>query len=81
MGFKIEGDIITTQKVYGYCIKCRQRIISVTKSDQVDNKNDLYYCSHCDAYRTFDFSISTKVKKASDKLKNVILENEDKKVK
>jgi len=54
---------MTTIKVYGFCNSCYNNIISVIKSDKIDDTNTLYFCDKCNAYRTFNFSKSNELEK------------------
>ena len=67
---------MTTKKEYGYCTKCRQKIISVIRDDKLSSKRTLYYCPYCDAERTFNFGASKKLEPVVEQIKNIILENE-----
>ena len=64
---------MTTHKIYGFCQSCNSGIISVIKSDKVDNNKTLYLCQKCNTYSTFDFTKSDiieeriKIKKSMSK--------------
>jgi predicted SprT family Zn-dependent metalloprotease len=69
---------MATHKVYGYCNKCKQKIISVTKDDLVNNKDTIYYCEKCDSYTTFNFKVTKELKKIVANLKSLIIKAEKK---
>jgi len=54
---------MTTHKVYGLCNRCYQGVISVIKSDKVDDSETLYTCPNCSLFATFNFSISDELEK------------------
>ena len=56
-------DIMATHKIYGYCQKCYEGIISVIKSDKIDNSKTLYKCYKCGKYATFNFDNSDELER------------------
>jgi len=49
---------MATHKIYGYCLSCYEGIISVIKSDKVDNTKTLYQCPKCGCNTEFNFANS-----------------------